>query len=162
MSLATNLLLVRRAEALATASIFSVFMLTSCGESLGAQCTDVKDILNQSSSQMLLIENTADRFSQNAAIADKTAKELTALDLADDKLSNLRSHLTASYRKSFEASTAMDAVVEQNKASQTAELEALFTDFEAVVQEFEVIAEATLTYCNGGTVASELTDAPPQ
>ena len=158
---------IRHARALSLASVFTLMALTACGESRSAQCEKMGNVLNASSSQMLSASSTPQGFSQGATIANKAAADLAALELGDKKLSNLRSHLVASYRKSAEASTAMDSIAGPDgtviiDASTDASAQAIMTQFETAMQNFGSVMNAAQTYCNGGSAPSNFTDAPAQ
>lgn len=158
---------IRRVKALSFVSAFTLMALTACGESRSAQCEKIGNVLNASSSQMLSASSTPQGFSQGATIANKAADDLAALELGDKKLSNLRSHLVASYRKSAEASNAMNSIAGPDgsvviDASTNASAKAVMTQFETAMQDFGSVMNAAQTYCNGGTAPSNLTDAPAQ
>lgn len=154
-------------KALSCVSGFTLLALTACGESRSVQCEKIGNVLNASSSQMMSASSTSQGFSQGATIANQAADDLAALELGDKKLSNLRSHLVASYRKSAEASTAMNSIAGPDgsviiDASTQASSQAIMTQFETAMKDVGSVTNATQTYCNGGTVASNLTDAPAQ
>ena len=158
---------IRRIKALSVVSALTLIPLAACGESRSAQCEKIGGILNASSSQMLSASSTPQGFSQGATIANKAADDLAALELGDKKLSNLRSHLVASYRKSAEASNAMNSIAGSDgtvivDASTQAEYQPIMTQFETASRDFGTVMNATQTYCNGGTAPNNFTDAPAQ
>lgn len=156
-----------RINSLTLASIIALLSLTACGEKRSVQCQKIGDILNATSSQRLSVSATSEGFSKGADLSRQAADDLTALELGDKKLSNLRSHIVASFQDMAEASMAMDAIAGPDgtvimDANSSAEAEAVMTKFEASSRNFVTKFNALQTYCNGGTIPSELTDAPAQ
>ena len=156
-----------RRRSLALLSAIALLSLTACGEQRSVQCQKVGDVLNAASSQRMSASSATDSFSKGAEISRKAAADLQALELGDKKLSNLRSHLAASFQDMADSSTAIAAVAGPDgsvisDSSTSAEHDALFTKFAAVGTDFNTKFTALQTYCNGGTVPSELTDAPAQ
>ena len=139
--------------------------LSACGESRSAQCEKIGTVINASSSQMMSGSGTPNGFSQAEAISTQAANDLSALELGDKKLSNLRSHLVASYRESGSAAAAMNEIAGEDgsvitDSSTDAAFQATVTKFESSMKDFGSVMNATQTYCNGGTVDSSLTDQP--
>ena len=164
-----------RINSLTLASIIALLSLTACGEKRSVQCQKIGDILNATSSQRLSASATSQGFSKGAELSRQAADDLMALELGDKKLSNLRwrspsegrSHIVASFQDMAEASMAMDAIAGPDgtvimDANSSAEAEAVMTKFEASSRNFVTKFNALQTYCNGGTVPSELIDAPAQ
>ena len=156
-----------RINSLTLASIIALLSLTACGEKRSVQCQKIGDILNATSSQRLSASATSQGFSKGAELSRQAADDLMALELGDKKLSNLRSHIVASFQDMAEASMAMDASAGPDgtvimDANSSAEAEAVMTKFEASSRNFVTKFNALQTYCNGGTIPSELTDAPAQ
>ena len=156
-----------RAFSLAIASTLSLLSLTACGEKLSVQCQKVGDVMNATSSARLSASSTSQGFSQGAQLSRQAADDLMALEIGDKKLSNLRSHIAASFREMAEASSEMDAiagpegtVISDNSSG--AETQATLAKFEATGRDFSTKFNALQTYCNGGSVPSNLTDVPAQ
>jgi len=90
-----------------------------------------------------------------------------ALEIGDKKLSNLRTHIAASFRDMADSATAMNAIAGPDgsvsiSAGSEAAFEATLANFETTGRGFSTKFNALQTYCNGGSIPSELTDAPAQ
>jgi len=163
----TFLKLTHRRLALTIATTLTLVGLTACGEKRSVQCQKIGDVLNATSSAQLSASGTSEGFSEGAQLSRQAADELMALEIGDKKLSNLRSHIAASFREMAEASTAMDAIAGPDgavtlDANSNAESEAIMAKFSTTSQDFGTKFNALQTYCNGGSVPSELTDTPAQ
>ncbi|MEO0539654.1 MAG: hypothetical protein AAFZ80_02190 [Cyanobacteria bacterium P01_A01_bin.105] len=140
---------------------FGLLLLTACGESRSVQCSQMGDILNGTSTQLLSASGTSTGFAQGAALADQAAVDLAALNLEDKKLSSLRSHLVAAYQAIGQTSREMDAIAgaDGTVISNTRNRE-VTARFEQASQAFNTVFKAAQTYCNGGDVPPEFTEQP--
>ena len=156
-----------RSFSLTIASVLALLSLTACGEKLSVQCQKIGDVMNATSSARLSASSTSEGFSQGAQLSQQAADDLMALEIGDKKLSNLRSHIAASFREMAQASSSMDAIAGPEGTviidnSNSAETQAVLAKFEATGQDFSTKFNALQTYCNGGSIPSNLTDTPAQ
>lgn len=135
---------------------------SSCTENRTEQCRKVGEVVNSTTNRIQAIGTSKVSFIQGAQLFDQAARDLELVTIRDQSFRNLKAHLTAAYRDMSRSSREMAAIADASggvTSSDPANSEVVGRD-RAATQRFTTVVNGLQSYCNGGTLPTELTSAP--